>query len=138
MRKWTPYSKRIYARQAELGRFEKEAGALPRPALLGDHGRDNGFGWSVSGFIEGATASAAMRAKALRPTLCRRPSTHRRARPAQCVAGAGAQAAFDLRARAAGGGRLEADVATGARFRRIWVGAPPNARPCVAIRHQQA
>ena len=53
MRKWTAYSKGVYARQYELGGFEKEAGALPRPTLLGDLGLDNGYGWSVQGFIEG-------------------------------------------------------------------------------------
>lgn len=53
MRKWSAYTKRTYARHYELGGFEKEAGALPRPPLLGDHGLDNGFGWSVAGFIEG-------------------------------------------------------------------------------------
>jgi hypothetical protein len=53
MRKWTAFSKRTYARHYELGGFEKEAGALPRPTLLGDAGLDNGYGWSVQGFIEG-------------------------------------------------------------------------------------
>ena len=33
MRKWTAFSKRTYARHYELGGFEKEAGALPRPTL---------------------------------------------------------------------------------------------------------
>lgn len=53
MRKWSAYTKRTYARHYELGGFEKEAGALPRPALVGDWGLDNGYGWSVHGFIEG-------------------------------------------------------------------------------------
>ncbi len=53
MRKWNAYTKRTYARHYELGGFEKEAGALPRPPLIGDHGLDNGYGWSVSGYIEG-------------------------------------------------------------------------------------
>lgn len=53
MRKWNAYTKRTYARHYELGGFEKEAGALPRPPLVGDHGLDNGYGWSVQGFIEG-------------------------------------------------------------------------------------
>lgn len=53
MRKWRAFTKRTYARHYELGGFEKEAGALPRPALVGDHGLDNGYGWSVTGFIEG-------------------------------------------------------------------------------------
>ena len=54
MRKWREYGKQSYAREYELENFAKEAGRLPRYVLLGDHGLDNGFGWSVSGFIEDA------------------------------------------------------------------------------------
>lgn len=54
LRKWKYYPKATYARTYELERFAKDAGALPRYALIGDHGLDNGFGWSVQGFIEGA------------------------------------------------------------------------------------
>lgn len=53
MRKWEAFTKTTYARHYELGGFEKEAGALPRPPLIGNHGLDNGYGWSVSGYIEG-------------------------------------------------------------------------------------
>ena len=35
--------------------FAKEAGRLPQYALVGDWGLDNGFGWSVQGFIEGVS-----------------------------------------------------------------------------------
>ena len=34
-------------------RLEKLDGMLPNPLWLGDRGYDNGFGWYVSGFIEG-------------------------------------------------------------------------------------
>jgi hypothetical protein len=54
MRKWKAYRKVVYVREYELERFAKDAGALPRYPLVGDHGLDNGFGWSVQGFIEGA------------------------------------------------------------------------------------
>lgn len=53
LRKWNAYRKVVYARQYELEGFSKEAGALPSYQLLGDHGLDNGFGWSVQSFIEG-------------------------------------------------------------------------------------
>lgn len=52
MRKWEDYSKATYQREYELENFGKEAGRLPRYALLGDQGLDNGYGWSVQGFIE--------------------------------------------------------------------------------------
>ncbi len=53
MRKWKAYRKVVYAREYDLERFGKEAGRLPRYQLIGDHGLDNGFGWSLQGFIEG-------------------------------------------------------------------------------------
>ena len=53
MRKWKAYNKAIYERNYELENFAKEAGRLPSYPLIGDHGLDNGFGWSVQGFIEG-------------------------------------------------------------------------------------
>lgn len=53
MRKWRAYRKVVYVREYQLERFSKDAGALPRYQLIGDHGLDNGFGWSVQGFIEG-------------------------------------------------------------------------------------
>lgn len=53
MRKWKAYSKAIYEREYQLENFAKEAGRLPSYQLVGDHGLDNGFGWSVQGFIEG-------------------------------------------------------------------------------------
>ncbi len=53
MRKWKAYDKAIYAREYQLENFAKEAGRLPAYQLVGDHGLDNGFGWSVQGFIEG-------------------------------------------------------------------------------------
>ncbi len=53
MRKWKAYNKAIYDREYELENFAKEAGRLPAYPLIGDHGLDNGFGWSVQGFIEG-------------------------------------------------------------------------------------
>ena len=52
MRKWVYYSKPVYARRYQLESFEKEAGNLPGYHYLGDHGLDNGSGWSISGFIE--------------------------------------------------------------------------------------
>lgn len=52
MRKWKAYPKSVYARKYELEGFEKEAGNLPGYQIIGDHGLDNGTGWSVSGFIE--------------------------------------------------------------------------------------
>ena len=52
MRKWKTYSRLVYARHYELEGFEKEIGNLPGYAYLGDHGLDNGFGWSLQGFIE--------------------------------------------------------------------------------------
>jgi hypothetical protein len=53
MRKWKAYNKAIYEREYQLENFAKEAGRLPSYQLIGDHGLDNGFGWSVQGFIEG-------------------------------------------------------------------------------------
>ena len=52
MRKWREYAKQVYGREYQLEDFAKEAGRLPRYNLIGDHGLDNGFGWSVQGFIE--------------------------------------------------------------------------------------
>ena len=53
MRKWTDMMKMTYHRNYELEDFNKESGHLPQYALIGDWGLDNGFGWSVQGFIEG-------------------------------------------------------------------------------------
>jgi hypothetical protein len=52
MRKWKYYSKPVYARRYQLEAFEKEAGNLPGYQNLGQHGLDNGSGWSIQGFIE--------------------------------------------------------------------------------------
>ena len=52
MKKWKTYSKAIYARNYQLEGFEKESGFLPGYMNLGDWGLDNGFGWSIQGFIE--------------------------------------------------------------------------------------
>lgn len=54
LRKWRSYPKATYARTYELERYAKDNGALPRYAPIGDHGLDNGYGWSVQGFVEGA------------------------------------------------------------------------------------
>ncbi len=53
MRKWRGYTKPMYGREYDLENMAKEQGQLPRYKLVGDHGLDNGFGWSVQGFIEG-------------------------------------------------------------------------------------
>lgn len=53
MRKWKDSLKMAYQRSYQLEDFSKEAGNLPQYALIGDWGLDNGFGWSVQGFIEG-------------------------------------------------------------------------------------
>ncbi len=53
MKKWKEFGHQGYAREYELENFGKELGRLPRYILVGDHGLDNGFGWSVSGYIEG-------------------------------------------------------------------------------------
>ena len=52
MKKWRYYSNRVYGRHYELESFEKEAGNLPGYHNIGQHGLDNGNGWSISGFIE--------------------------------------------------------------------------------------
>jgi hypothetical protein len=52
MRKWKAYPKTVYARRYEIEGFEKEAGNLPSYYMIGNHGLDNGTGWSVTGFIE--------------------------------------------------------------------------------------
>ncbi len=52
MRKWRFYNKPVYARYYDVEIMEKEMGHLPGYTNLGDHGLDNGFGWSVQGFIE--------------------------------------------------------------------------------------
>lgn len=54
MKKWRAYEKGIYDRNYQLESFEKEAGHLPSYASAGDYGLDNGSGWSIIGFIEGA------------------------------------------------------------------------------------
>lgn len=55
MKKWEQYSHPVYGRRYQEEAFEKEAGHLPGYQFLGDHGLDNGTGWSVSGFIEDRT-----------------------------------------------------------------------------------
>ena len=52
MRKWKRYPKVVYQRQYQLEAFAKEVGQLPQYAHLADYGLDNGFGWSLQGFIE--------------------------------------------------------------------------------------
>lgn len=52
MKKWRVQVKQTYARNYQLEAYAKEAGQLPDFTLVGDWGLDNGFGWSVSGFIE--------------------------------------------------------------------------------------
>lgn len=54
MRKWVEYNKPVYARYYQEEAFSKELGRLPNFIYLGDRGLDNGFGWSVQGFIEDA------------------------------------------------------------------------------------
>ena len=54
MRKWVDYNKPVYARYYQEEGFSKELGRLPSYIYLGDRGLDNGFGWSVQGFIEDA------------------------------------------------------------------------------------
>jgi hypothetical protein len=53
MKKWTDITKKLYHREYQLEGFAKEEGRLPDYNLIGDWGLDNGFGWSVQGFIEG-------------------------------------------------------------------------------------
>lgn len=52
MRKWVDYVKPAYARYYQEEAFAKELGNLPQYIHLGDRGLDNGFGWSIQGFIE--------------------------------------------------------------------------------------
>lgn len=52
MRKWKDFNKVSYERGYQLEDFAKEAGRLPSYQLIGDRGLDNGFGWSIQGFIE--------------------------------------------------------------------------------------
>ena len=52
IKKWNAYDRGLYDRVYTLEGFAKEAGQVPDYLLLGDHGLDNGFGWSVLGFIE--------------------------------------------------------------------------------------
>lgn len=52
LRKWRQFDKGVYARNYQLEMYEKEAGNLPSYQYLFDYGLDNGFGWSVQGFIE--------------------------------------------------------------------------------------
>jgi hypothetical protein len=54
MRKWVDYNKPVYARYYQEEAFSKELGRLPGYIYLGDWGLDNGFGWSIQGFIEDA------------------------------------------------------------------------------------
>lgn len=53
MKKWRGYPGAVYQREYQLVAFGKEAGRLPAYNLIGDLVLDNGFGWSVQGFIEG-------------------------------------------------------------------------------------
>lgn len=53
MKKWRWYPKMTYKREYELENVNKDRGQLPSYVHLGDHGMDNGFGWSIQGFIEG-------------------------------------------------------------------------------------
>lgn len=52
MRKWQTFDKGSMSRYYQLEHFEKELGNLPGYTRLGDHGLDNGMGWSIQGFIE--------------------------------------------------------------------------------------
>ena len=54
MRKWKDVYKSVYKREYQLENFAKEVGQLPSYVLLGDKGLDNGFSWSIQGFIEDA------------------------------------------------------------------------------------
>ena len=54
LRKWRTYDRATLARHYAEERFAKEAGNLPSYHLIGDHGIDNGSGWAVQSFIEGA------------------------------------------------------------------------------------
>lgn len=54
LKKWRWYPKASYAREYDLENINKERGKLPGYAYLQDYGLDNGFGWSVQGFIEGS------------------------------------------------------------------------------------
>ena len=67
MKKWRDFAKAVYARQYQLESFEKEAGNLPGYQNLGDHGLDNGNGWSIQGFIEDPTGQ--LRANTFEETL---------------------------------------------------------------------
>lgn len=53
MKKSRWYAKVTYAREYEEENMNKQMGLLPGYVDLGDHGLDNGFGWSIQGFIEG-------------------------------------------------------------------------------------
>lgn len=53
MKKWRAQAKETYGRSYQLEAYAKEAGQLPNYTIIGDWGLDNGFGWSLSGFIEG-------------------------------------------------------------------------------------
>jgi hypothetical protein len=52
MKKWKAYPKVSLARYYQEEGYEKDAGNLPGYTNLGDHGLDNGMGWSIQGFIE--------------------------------------------------------------------------------------
>ncbi len=54
MKKWKDVLKQSYKREYQLENFAKEAGQLPSYVLAGDWGLDNGFSWSIQGFIEDA------------------------------------------------------------------------------------
>jgi len=53
MKKWVDNSKMHYERGYQMEAFAKEEERLPQYQYLGDWGLDNGYGWSVQGFIEG-------------------------------------------------------------------------------------
>lgn len=53
MRKWKAYRKLVYRHHYAQEADEKIAGNLPSYYDLGDHGLDNGSGWSIQSFIEG-------------------------------------------------------------------------------------
>jgi len=52
MKKWRAQLKEVYGRTYQLEAYAKEAGQLPNYTIIGDWGLDNGFGWSLSSFIE--------------------------------------------------------------------------------------
>tara|TARA_B100001540_G_scaffold266878_1_gene248153 strand:+ start:49 stop:1776 length:1728 start_codon:yes stop_codon:yes gene_type:complete len=53
MKKWRWYPKMSYGREYDNENMNKERGHLPGYHYVQDYGLDNGFGWSIQGFIEG-------------------------------------------------------------------------------------